>query len=126
MAKVLMVEDDESLRMLYSRNLKVKNFEVETAVDGKDALAKVKIFKPDAILLDIIMPEINGIEVLKILKADPELRKIPVLMLTSLSEANKIKECLEIGAKGYILKGNYNSGGEIAKRVNILLGSLGQ
>ena len=60
--KVLLVEDDESLRILYSRSLKIKNFEVETAFNGKDALVKVNLYKPDAIILDLVMPEMDGIQ----------------------------------------------------------------
>ena len=125
MAKVLLVEDDESLRLLYSKNLKAKNFEVETAVDGKDAFSKLKLFKPDLIILDIILPGINGIEILQILKGDAEFEKIPVIMLTSISEVNRIKECLDSGAKGYIMKDKRVSAEEIAEKVNLLLGLPG-
>ncbi|MGH7806960.1 MAG: response regulator [Thermodesulfobacteriota bacterium] len=125
MAKVLLVEDDESLRLLYSKNLKAKNFEVETAVDGKDAFSKLKLFKPDLIILDIILPGINGIEILQILKGDAEFEKIPVIMLTSISEVNRIKECLDSGAKGYIMKDKRVSAEEIAEKVNLLLGLSG-
>jgi DNA-binding response OmpR family regulator len=122
MAKVLLVEDDESLRLLYSKNLKAKNFEVETAVDGKDAFSKLKLSKPDLIILDIILPGINGIEILQILKGDAEFEKVPVIMLTSISEVNRIKECLDSGAKGYIMKDKRVSAEEIAEKVNLLLG----
>ena len=125
MAKVLLVEDDESLRLLYSKNLKAKNFEVETAVDGKDAFSKLKLFRPDLIILDIILPGINGIEILQILKGDAEFEKIPVIMLTSISEVNRIKECLDSGAKGYIMKDKRVSAEEIAEKVNLLLGVSG-
>ena len=125
MAKVLLVEDDESLRLLYSKNLKAKNFEVETAVDGKDAFSKLKLFKPDLIILDIILPGINGIEILQILKGDAEFEKTPVIMLTSISEVNRIKECLDSGAKGYIMKDKRVSAEEIAEKVNLLLGLSG-
>lgn len=123
MPKVLLVEDDESLRILYSRSLRHKKFDVETAADGADALVKVGIYMPDVVVLDIMMPEINGIEVLKILKSDPEFKKIPILMLSTASEINIIKECLEIGARGYILKGG--SPDEIAKKINNIIGPPG-
>ncbi len=121
MVKVLLVEDDESLRLLYGKNLRAKNFEVDTAFDGKEAFAKLKIAKPDLIILDIILPGMSGIEILQILKGDPELEEIPVIMLTSLSEANRIKECLDSGAKGYIMKDKRVSAEEIAERINLLL-----
>jgi len=104
MVKVLLVEDDESLRNLYSKVLKDNKYEVETAVDGEDSFIKINSFKPDVIILDIEMPKLNGIEVLNILKADTELRKIPVIMFTSISDSNKLNECFKIGVKGYIMK----------------------
>ena len=122
--KILLVEDDESLRVLYSRSLRIKDFEVETAVNGKDALVKVNLFKPDAIILDLVMPEMDGIEVLKTLKGDPKLKKIPVLMLTGSSDSDKMQECLKIGARGFLIKTSYFSAGEIAEKVKLLLGLL--
>jgi CheY-like chemotaxis protein len=120
MPKVLLVEDDESLRILYSRSLRLKKYDVETAVNGADALVKVGIYMPDVIVLDIMMPELSGIEVLKVLKSDPEYKKIPILMLTTASEISTIKECLEEGATGYIIKGG--SPDEIAKKINNIIG----
>lgn len=120
MPKVLLVEDDESLRILYSRSLRLKKYDVETAVNGADALVKVGIYMPDVIVLDIMMPELSGIEVLEVLKSDPEYKKIPILMLTTASEINTIKECLEKGATGYIIKGG--SPDEIAKKINNIIG----
>lgn len=106
MLKVLLVEDEDNVRELYYKYLRLKNYNVETAIDGADALAKVVFFKPDVIVLDIIMPKLNGIELLKILKKDKELNNIPVLMLSGVSEINRIKECLELGALGYVIKGS--------------------
>ena len=80
MIKVLLVEDDESWRNLYSKVLRNNKYEVETAVDGEDSFIKIDSFRPDIIILDIEIPKLNGIEVLKILKANPELRKILVIM----------------------------------------------
>ena len=120
MPKVLLVEDDESLRTLYSRSLRLKNYDVETAVNGADAIIKMGIYRPDVIILDIMMPELNGIEVLKILKSDPHYKQIPILMLTAASDLNTIKECLEKGAKGYIIKGE--SPTEVTKKVDNIIG----
>jgi len=121
MTKILLVEDDESLRELYSIALRVKNFDVDTAVDGEDALDKLNHLNPYVIILDVVMPGIDGIEVLKILKADLSLRRIPVLMLTGSTEPDIIKECFESGAKAFIIKGNYISTGEIVQKVNLIL-----
>ena len=103
MAKILLVEDEELLRKMYRKKLALA-FEVETAADGEEGLAKAREFKPDLILLDIVMPKLNGIGVLKKIKADPVINWIPVVMLTNLATGAAIQECLEAGSQGYIIK----------------------
>ncbi len=122
MPKVLLIEDEESLRNLYTRILNAKNYTVETAADGEDALSVLKIFRPDVIVLDIVMPNYNGLEFLKILKNDDDLKSIPVVMLTALSEMRKITECLDMGAVGYITKDSTVE--EIVQRLNFLIESI--
>lgn len=122
MAKVLLIEDEESLRNLYTRILSSRNYTVETAVDGEDALLKLPMFTPDIIVLDIVMPRYNGMELLKVLKNDERHKKIPVVMLTALSEMKKITECLEMGAVGYITKDSSTE--DIAHRLNLILESF--
>ena len=123
MANVLLIEDEPSLRNLYSHILSRKDYGVETANDGGDALVKLMQYKPDVILLDIIMPNIDGIEFLKILKNHPELKYIPVLMITSVTEISKMKRCLDIGAAGYIMKDSTPE--DIIRRVKTIVSSLG-
>ena len=103
MAKILLVEDEVLLRKMYRKKLALA-FEVETAADGEEGLAKAREFKPDLILLDIVMPKLNGIGVLKKIKADPVINWIPVVMLTNLATGAAIQECLEAGSQGYIIK----------------------
>ena len=103
MARILLVEDEELLRKMYRKKLELA-FEVETAADGEEGLAKAREFKPDLILLDIVMPKLNGMEVLKKIKADPVINWIPVIMLTNLATGAAIQECLEAGSQGYIIK----------------------
>ncbi|OGE23544.1 MAG: hypothetical protein A3J42_09270 [Candidatus Dadabacteria bacterium RIFCSPHIGHO2_12_FULL_53_21] len=122
MPKVLLIEDEESLRKLYTKILNAKNYTVEAAADGEDALSVLKIFRPDVIVLDIVMPHYNGVEFLKILKNDSELKGIPVVMLTALSEMRKITECLDMGAVGYITKDSTVE--EIVQRLNFLIESI--
>jgi DNA-binding response OmpR family regulator len=122
MAKVLLIEDEESLRNLYTRILSSRNYTVETAIDGEDALLKLPMFTPDIIVLDIVMPRYNGMELLKVLKNDDRHKKIPVVMLTALSEMKKITECLEMGAVGYITKDSSTE--DIAHRLNLILESF--
>lgn len=103
--KVLVVDDEKDIVDLLKYNLEKENeFEVTTAYNGKEALDAVQNEKPDIILLDIMMPELNGFEVCKRLKSDPSNAKIPVIFLTA--KENEIDEIvgLEIGADDYIQK----------------------
>ncbi len=122
MPKVLLIEDEESLRNLYTKILSTKNYTIETAADGIDALSVLETFRPDVIVLDIVMPNYNGLEFLKILKNNDDFKSIPVVMLTALSEMRKITECLEMGAVGYITKDSTVE--EIVQRLNLLLDSI--
>ena len=122
MPKVLLIEDEESLRNLYTRILRNKNYDVEAAADGEAALSLLKRSRPDVIVLDIVMPNYNGVEILKILKNDGELKSIPVVMLTALSEMRRITECLDMGAIGYITKDSTVE--EILQRLNFLIESI--
>ncbi|MGH7851672.1 MAG: response regulator [Thermodesulfobacteriota bacterium] len=122
MPKVLLIEDEESLRKLYTKILSAKNYTVEAAADGEDALSVLKTFRPDIIVLDIVMPHYSGVEFLKILKNDSEFKSIPVVMLTALSEMRKITECLDMGAVGYITKDSTVE--EIVQRLNFLIESI--
>ena len=100
MAKILLVEDEESLRRLYSQVLTSRTYTVESAESGREALIKLNEFRPDLIVLDIVMPGYNGVEFLKILKNDRDLKTVPVLMLSAINEMTKIRECLDMGAAG--------------------------
>ena len=118
MPSVLVVDDDENLRTIYKKNLENRGYEVETAFNGADALDKLKEWKPDIIILDIMMPELDGVKVLENLKKTDLLDELSVIMLTGVSEINLMKKCLDLGAKGYILKGA--SMEEIDKRLKML------
>ena len=121
--KVLLIEDHKFLGELYAKNLKRRDYDVEIAKDGEDGLEKVKSFKPDVILLDIIMPDMNGIEVLKELKASSKYKSIPVILLSAVCDVDKIKECLDTGALGYIIK--ETSTEEMVNKVDLIVGSIG-
>ena len=84
--------------------LTAKGFEVITAYDGLDALEKVKSEKPDLILLDVMMPVMNGFEVCQKLKSDPESMDIPIIMLSAAAQSDTITKSIEMGAKDYIVK----------------------
>lgn len=101
--KILLVEDELFIRELYERVLRQAGFEVLTASDGEEGLAQAQS-KPNLILLDIMMPKLNGIEVLEKLKSDVQTKDVPVVLLTNLGQENIIQKALTIGAKGYLMK----------------------
>ncbi|MDD3888150.1 MAG: response regulator [Patescibacteria group bacterium] len=103
--KVLIAEDEISMQNVLKSKVEQLGFKVIQSFDGKEALQKVKTEKPDLILLDIIMPEKSGFEVLKELKLKQK-SKIPVVILTNLGQENDIKMAKELGAVDYILKAN--------------------
>lgn len=101
---ILVVEDEESIRELIALNLQAVGYTVETACDGMQALEKIKSVHPDLILLDWMLPGMDGIDVLRRLKADAKAASIPVIMLTAKSEESDIVLGLEMGAYDYITK----------------------
>lgn len=101
---ILVVDDDPGNRDLLSRRLVRKGFDVLTAVDGPAALAMLRQRKVDLILLDMLMPGMDGGEVLGRLKADPRLRDIPVIMLSALDEMDSVVRCILMGAEDYLSK----------------------
>jgi adenylate cyclase len=118
--KVLIVEDDEFLRELYAETLKGEGYQVETAADGEEGLAKIKSDGWDIILLDIILPKMSGIDIMKQLKADPSF-KIPkaLVFLTNLDKDDAIKEALQYG-DGYLIKSQITPG-DMIREVKIYL-----
>ncbi len=104
MAKILVVDDEPDALELVSFNLKSAGYEVVTADDGNDALKKARQHVPDLILLDVMLPEVDGLEVCKLLRRDPATATIPVIMLTA--KAGEIDRVLglELGADDYVTK----------------------
>ena len=103
-ASLLVVDDKESNRDFLSRRLIKQGFEVEVAKDGKQALSMLSKQHFDLVLLDIIMPELNGYQVLQQLKASDYLKDIPVIMISALDEIDSVVKCLEMGAEDYLQK----------------------
>ncbi|HVM09981.1 MAG TPA: response regulator [Acidimicrobiales bacterium] len=105
--RVLLAEDNEDHRFLTVRalsDLEGVELEIETAADGEEALDAISERRPDLVLLDIRMPKVSGLEVLRRLKADPELRSIPTVMLSSSDRSEDITEAYELGTSSYVTK----------------------
>jgi CheY-like chemotaxis protein len=104
--RILLVEDDPFLRRACEAGLRKRGYQVITAVDGEEALRRVRNDAPALILLDLLMPKLSGIEVLAELKQDEKTRHIPVIILTNSSTEMERKKTAALGAAGYLVKAN--------------------
>lgn len=103
-AKLLAVDDDPMNRDMLSRRLEKLGYEVTDAATGREALSKLKDGNFDLVLLDILMPDLDGFQTLEFMKADPRLRHVPVIMLTALDDVASTVRCIEAGAEDYVPK----------------------
>jgi len=106
-SKVLIVEDDSFLLGMYSTKFKKEDFQVLIAEDGEKGLRLAGKEKPSIILLDIILPKVDGFEVLEKLKSQKETKDIPVLLLTNLNQQDDSKKGLSLGAEDYLIKAHF-------------------
>lgn len=120
MKKILFIEDESALQKTFGEVLSQAGYEVISAIDGEIGLALAKEKKPDLILLDLILPKLHGLEVLKGLKGSEETKDIPVIILTNLEGMAEIEKAIELGAKGYLVKAQYGLG-EIVEKVRAVL-----
>lgn len=118
--KALVVEDDQFLRDLIVKKLEEEGFETTQAIDGEGGLQILKQDKPDIVLLDLILPGIDGFEVLKKIKEDKNISSLPVIVLSNLGQKDDIERGLELGAVDYLIKAHFTPG-EIVQRVRDIL-----
>ena len=119
--KILIIEDDHDVRELYAEVLRDEGFDVQEAVDGRSGLAKVLEDGYDLLLLDIMLPKFDGLEVLKTIKEKAKVKGIPVILLTNLGRESIIKEGFSLGANGYLIKSEHTPE-EIVEEVKKFLG----
>ncbi len=120
MTKVLLVEDDQFLLKMYQKKFEVEGFEVTVAQDGEEGIEKAKSSIPDIIMMDIMMPKLGGIEALAILKSDPNLKNVPVIILTNLSSTGDADEAIKKGAVDYLVKSDYTPTQVVDKAKKVL------
>jgi CheY-like chemotaxis protein len=120
MVKVLIVEDDPLMSRMYQKIFTFEGYQVELAGNGEEGLEKVRTTKPTIVMLDIMMPKMNGLQVLDKLKADPDTKTIPVVMLTNLAGIQDAETALAKGAVKYIVKSEYEPK-EIVKMVKEII-----
>lgn len=120
MTKILIVEDDKFLRELIVKKLVKENFETVEANDGEEGFKMILSEKPDLILLDLILPGIDGFEVLSRVKADDSLKNIPVIVLSNLGQREDVEKCVKLGATDYMVKAHFTPI-EIIEKVKTVL-----
>lgn len=105
--KILIIEDDSFISDMYKIKLESESFEVVVAADGVQGLEAAGKEHPDLILLDVVMPKMDGFTVLQNLKEKPEVQNIPVIMLTNLGQKDSVEKGLKLGAEDYIIKAHF-------------------
>lgn len=118
--KVLIVDDDEFLLEMYALKFKESGFEVDIAANGKKALAKIQEFKPDVVLLDVVMPAMDGFEVLQEIRSKKLAPDARILMLTNLGQKEDTERGLALGADDYVVKAHFTPT-EVVGKVRSLL-----
>jgi len=118
--KILIIEDDKFLRKIITQKLAKEGYDIFEAIGGEEGIKSAKEKKPDLILLDLILPEIDGFEVLARLKKDPELSKTPVIVLSNLGAREDVEKGLKMGAVDYLIKAHFTLE-EIIDRIEIAL-----
>lgn len=114
--KIAIIEDDEIFSTVLHDELKGAGFDVVHAPDGESGLRAVRSHRPDLVLLDLVLPKLNGFEVLKALRESPDTSGIPVIVLSVLGSDEDIKTCLRLGGEDYFVKSQHSLA-EIVERV---------
>lgn len=104
MKRILIVEDTKTIVMVEKLMLAGLNYEIDTAGNGVEGLEKIRAVRPDLVLLDIMMPEMDGIEMCRQLKSNPETRSIPVIMVTTKGEPERVEQAFMAGCEDYVTK----------------------
>ena len=117
---VLIIEDDSYISDMYRIKLESENFEITTAKDGTIGIKILEKQKPDIILLDVVMPKMDGFDVLKTIKGNLGLKEVPVVLLTNLSQKENVERGFELGADSYIIKAHFTPS-EVVKKIKDIL-----
>lgn len=119
--KILLIEDDPFLSEIYTAKFEEAGFEISHAQDGSIGLRKIKDEHPDLLILDIVMPNMDGFEILRVIKDERETKDIPVVILSNLGEQEDVEKGLGLGAAAYIIKAHYTPTEVVAKVKAILM-----
>ncbi len=118
--RVLFVEDDDALANVYVVRLEAEGFKVKRVANGEDALAAALEFHPDLVLLDIMLPKLNGFDVLDIFRNTPETSEMKVLILTALGQPSDVQRAKDLGVNEYIIKSQVVISDVVSRMRNLL------
>lgn len=108
MKKIIIIEDEETLLDLLYKKLSQQDYQVDVAKNGQEGLNKIKKFKPDLILLDIVMPKMGGFEVMKELRKDEELKNIPIIIISNSGQPIELDRAKELGVVDWLIKTDFD------------------
>ncbi len=108
MKTILFIEDEEALQKTLKGAFEGENYKIVSALNGETGIGLAKTEKPDLILLDLVLPKVDGFDVLKQIKEDTDIKEIPVIVLTNLEAVKDINKALELGATTYLIKADYS------------------
>ncbi|PIR04187.1 MAG: response regulator [Candidatus Magasanikbacteria bacterium CG11_big_fil_rev_8_21_14_0_20_39_34] len=117
---VLIIEDDSFLANIYKTKFEMEGFKVSVSDNGESGLADIKKKKPDIVLLDILLPKMDGFTVLEHAKADKEVADIPVILLTNLGQKDDVDKGLDLGAEDYLIKAHFKPSETVEKVKKVL------
>ena len=120
MKHILLIEDDPFLIDIYTTKLKEAGYSVDIAEDGDEGLRALKQKKPDLVLLDVVLPNFNGWEILRKIKKDDSFKNLKVIVLSNLGEKDEVEKGLKLGATKYLVKAHYTPS-EVIKEVKKIL-----
>ncbi len=118
--KILLVEDDPFLLNMYAAKFEMENFKVNVADDGEKGMQMIEKEIPDIVLLDIMLPKMTGFEVLEKIRNNPKTSKLPVILLTNLSQKDEIDKAMSLGVSDYLIKAHFMPSEVVEKIKNVL------
>ncbi len=119
--RILIVEDDDFLRSLAVTKLQAEGFVMDIAPTGDDGLAKIMALPPDLVILDLMLPNVSGFEVLQKIRENEATKKLKVIVFSNLGEEDDIKKCLDLGVSEYLVKANFTLD-ELAEKIKAIIG----
>jgi DNA-binding response OmpR family regulator len=120
--RILIVEDDDFLRSLAVTKLETQGFAMETASNGTEGLEKTMKQPPDLLILDLMLPNMSGFEILEKIRNNEATKKLKVVVFSNLGEEADIKQCLDLGVSEYLVKANFTLD-ELAEKIKLILGT---